>query len=372
LTTIGAISALFNQLLAVGVTYYGSRVTVGPPDQQQGALLPISKLGAIRGVEGVRAVFPAYRIAVNPGSSFSFGGPPDAIVNSIPDETARSHPAITVGSGRDLVSGRDGEVVLGSKVATDLKKQVGDTVDLPVKPADAPRDFASHPFRVVGILRETGTGPDSNAYVDDADARLLLRDTLPPTFLRGLDLTQFAPGFTVYGAPGRSIAQLDAIATRINSWVPGVKAAKPSAAVRGFTQFVATFTAITTAAALLALIIGGLSVINTMVMAVSERVREIGLKKAVGASRGRVLREYLLESAVIGLIGGVIGFLLGFGLIGIVDTTGRSSGLNLFLVTPELAALVICFAVVLGSVAGLLPAIRAARLDPVTALRMTT
>jgi putative ABC transport system permease protein len=372
LTTMGAISAHFNQLLTVGVNYYGSRVTVGPPDQQLGALLPISTAGAISQVDGVRAVFPAYRTPLKPGSSFSFGGPPEGIVNGIPDETALSQPRITIARGRDLAGGRNGEVVLGSTVATDLKKQVGGTVELPVQPADAPPDFAAHQFTVVGILQETGTGPDANAYVDDADARLLLRDTLPPAFRSSLDLTQVAPGFTVYGAPGASVAQLDAVATRINNSVPGVKAARPSVAVRGFTQFVSTFTAITTAAALLALIIGGLSVINTMVMAVSERVREIGLKKAVGASGSRVLREYLMESAVIGLIGGVIGFLLGFGLTSVVDAAGGAGGLNIFLVTPALMALVIGFAVVLGSLAGVLPAIRAARLDPVAALRMTT
>src|SRR5262249_5616990 len=226
---------------------------------QQGALLPISKIDAIRSVDGVRAAFPAYRIPVRPGSSFTFGGPPEAIVNGISEEAALSQPRITVAQGRGLISGRSGDVVLGSTVATDLKKKVGDTVDLPVKPADAPPDFASHPFTVVGILRETGTGPDSNAYVDDVDARLLLADTLPPAFRNNLDLTGFAPGFTVYGEPGATIARLDAIAKRINASVPGVKAAKPSVAVLGFRQFVSTFTAITTAAALLALIIFGLA-----------------------------------------------------------------------------------------------------------------
>src|SRR5215472_2016788 len=372
LTTMGAIAAHFNQLLDVGVKYYGSSISVGPPDQQQGALLPASTADSMRQVDGVRGVFPAYRMPLKPGSSFGFGGPPHTIADRIPPETALTQPQTVVAEGRDLTPGRDGDVVLGATVATELARRVGDTVDLPLEPVDAPPDFAVHRFTVVGILRETGTGPDGYAYIDDADARLLLRDTLPPTLRANLDLTRLVPGFTVYGAGGDTLAQLDAIATRINRSVPGVKAAKPSVAVHGFEQFVATLTAITTAVGVLALVIGSLSVINTMVMAVSERVREIGLKKAVGAPGGRVLREYLLESAAIGLIGGVLGFLLGLGVTDAADVAGRSSGLELFLVTPELTALVIGFAVVLGALAGVLPAIRAARMDPVTALRMTT
>jgi putative ABC transport system permease protein len=95
-------------------------------------------------------------------------------------------------------------------------------------------------------------------------------------------------------------------------------------------------------------------------------VREIGLKKAVGAHTGQVLREYLLEATTIGLIGGIAGFVLGAGATTLVTAVAN---LDLFLVTPYLAALSIGFAIVLGAVAGVIPAFRAARLDPVTALR---
>jgi len=127
------------------------------------------------------------------------------------------------------------------------------------------------------------------------------------------------------------------------------------------------FTVMTTATALLALIIGGLSVVNTMIMSVSERVREIGLKKAVGARTRHILTEFLAEAGLMGLIGGMVGFLLGFALTTLLDAGDASGGL--FLVTPGLTGLAIGFAVALGAVAGLLPAIRAARLDPVAALR---
>jgi putative ABC transport system permease protein len=104
-----------------------------------------------------------------------------------------------------------------------------------------------------------------------------------------------------------------------------------------------------------------------MLMAVTERVREIGLKKAVGAHTRHILGEFVAEAALMGLIGGVIGYALGFALTALLNASDASGGL--FLVTPRLTALAIGFAVALGSVAGLLPAIRAARMDPVRALR---
>jgi putative ABC transport system permease protein len=371
LTTMGAMAAHFNQLLDSGVKYYGSNIQVGAPDQQQTALLPFSKMDSIRSVEGVDAVFPTYQLPLKPGTGFSFGGAPETIVNRIPEQTARSQPTTTAAQGNDLSTGGRGEVLLGTALANEFKKSVGDTIALPVRPQDAPRDFVNHPFKVVGILSSTGTAPDGYAYVGNADARMLLADTLPPAIRNTVDLSQFAPAFTVYGRPGSSLMQLDEIANRINQQVPGVKATKPSVPVNGFKQFVAIFTTITTGAGILALIIGGLSVVNTMIMAVSERVREIGLKKAVGAHSVDVVREYLMEAAIIGLIGGLLGYLLGAGLTNLINAAGKASNLELFLITPTLTALVIGFAVVLGALAGVLPAIRAARLDPVTALRTT-
>ena len=127
--------------------------------------------------------------------------------------------------------------------------------------------------------------------------------------------------------------------------------------------------AITTAAALLALIIGGLSVVNTMFMAVAERVREIGLKKAVGATTLDIMGEFLFEATLIGVVGGLIGYGLGAGITVILNATTPPGQSTLFLVTPSLTILAIGFATVLGALAGILPAWRAARLDPVTALR---
>jgi putative ABC transport system permease protein len=106
-----------------------------------------------------------------------------------------------------------------------------------------------------------------------------------------------------------------------------------------------------------------------MIMAVSERVREIGLKKALGAHTGQVLAEYLFEASVIGALGGAAGYLLGLGLTTLVNQLGGPQSLDIFLVTPKLTAIALGFAVGMATMAGIVPALRAARLDPVSALR---
>src|SRR6266550_3360829 len=249
-------------------------------------------------------------------------------------------------------------------------KYFGDTIDLPVKPADAKPDFVNHTFTVVGILNETKTAPDTFAYINLTDGQMLLKDSLPAALQSSFNVTQITEGISVYGQAGTSLGALDKIADQINSQVTGVKATKPSDLVNGFKSGGAIFTAITTAAALLALIIGGLSVVNTMFMSVAERVREIGLKKAVGATTRNIMGEFLIEATLIGLIGGLVGY--GLGVLVVVlrnQFFAPADGSSLFLITPALTIFAIGFATALGAVAGVLPAWRAARMDPVIALR---
>src|SRR5207245_10244712 len=193
------------------------------------------------------------------------------------------------------------------------------------------------------------------------DAQMLLKESLPASVRGSIDTSKLASGITVYGKPG---VNLDTLADRINAQVSGVKATRPSELVASFNAGGAIFTAITTGAALLALVVGGLSVINTMLMAVTERVREIGLKKAVGAHVRHILREYLLESVVIGSIGGTIGLLLGWGLTSLINAATASSNLSLFLLSWRLVVIAIVVSVGLGAVAGIIPARRAAPLHP--------
>ena len=370
LTTMGALAENFNALLDGGVKYFGSNVQVGPPDGQSTFLLPLSKIDEIKRVDGVAAAFPGYSFPLKPGGapSFSFGVP-DTIVAGSPDENNWTPFKITIASGRQLTDNSSSEVVLGSTLGAEFKKNVGDSIALPVKPTDAKPDFVNHTFKVVGILNKTLTAPDTFAYISISDGQMLLKDSLPTPLQSALDVTQITEGITVYGKPGTSLSDLDKIADRINSQVTAVKASKPSQLVDAFKSGGAIFTGITTAAALLALVIGGLSVVNTMFMAVAERVREIGLKKAVGATTLNVMGEFLIEATLIGLIGGLVGYGIGAAITLFVNATTAPGTTALFLLTTRLTVFAIGFAIALGAVAGILPAFRAARLDPVTALR---
>ena len=131
----------------------------------------------------------------------------------------------------------------------------------------------------------------------------------------------------------------------------------------------AIFNAIIIGVAVISLIVGGLSVINTMAMSVAERTREIGIKRAIGGSRGRVIRELVAEAGVIGMIGGLIGLGLGAVVVALANEAGRASGTVLFDLTPMTAAFAVGFSTILGMMAGVVPAWSAARLDPVSALR---
>ena len=369
LTTMGAMAEHFDALINGGITYYGSNIQVADANSSItsgfGGYMSLSTLAQIERVAGVAAATPFANEIAKPGAvSVVNMGIPDYISSIDPNWDHYSPLKVTLAHGRWVTDASRGEVDLGSAFAAEFHMQVGGTIALPVRPADAQPDFVNHRFTVVGVLDETLTAPDSAAYVSLHDAQTLVGDSLPSALAGRVDPYQIISGVAVYAKPG---VNLDALAERINAAVPTVEALKPSTLVSAMKSGAAVFTVMTTATALLALIIGGLSVVNTMIMSVSERVREIGLKKAVGARTRHILTEFLAEAGLMGLIGGMVGFLLGFALTTLLDAGDASGGL--FLVTPGLTGLAIGFAVALGAVAGLLPAIRAARLDPVAAHR---
>jgi putative ABC transport system permease protein len=372
LTTMGALANNFNALLDGGAKYIAGYVPVGDASSNGvsgSGVLPLAKQSDLAAVPGVARVFPNIAVAAKPGELNVVSlGIPDYVSSLDPAEYTYSSLKISYASGHTLDAGASREVVLGSNFAAEFNKKVGDRITLPIKPSDANPDFVQHTYTVVGILDKTLTEPDTGAFVSLTDAQQLFKDQLSPALQSTFDQTLYVNGFDVYGTPGTN---LDKLADRINAQVSGVKAQKPSVLIKALVAGGALFTTITTAAALLALVIGGLAVINTMIMSVSERIREIGLKKAVGATTRAIMGEFLLESSFIGLIGGVVGFGLGFAVTTLINATMPASQGAIFLVTPGLALLCIGFALFLGTVAGIIPAFRASRMDPVAALRST-
>ena len=204
--------------------FYGGTILVNPQAGQ--STLPLTKIDEIKSVAGVKTAFPTYRFDAQTGVVESAGiATSDEIVATDPTEAAWSNLKTSYAQGHAIDADSSGEVVLGSAIAQELKKTIGDTVELPINP---PRGAAPHIFKVVGILNVTQTGPDHFAGVNITDGQLLLKDSPPAAQGGQVDVTTVSTAIDVYAKPGTSIADLDSLADQINKQVSGVKATRPS------------------------------------------------------------------------------------------------------------------------------------------------
>ena len=115
----------------------------------------------------------------------------------------------------------------------------------------------------------------------------------------------------------------------------------------------------------ISLLVGGIGVMNIMLVSVTERTQEIGLKKAIGARKGKVLGQFLTEAAVLTSLGGLVGVIVG---IVLAEVISRVTGTLVSISIPA-AVLAVVFSMIIGIVFGLLPSYKAANLDPIEALR---
>ena len=132
-----------------------------------------------------------------------------------------------------------------------------------------------------------------------------------------------------------------------------------------FDQVSSILTLFLAAIASISLLVGGIGIMNIMLVSVTERTREIGLRKAVGARRWDILVQFLVEALTLSGLGGALGVLLGLGVAEAVKTTGLITPV----VTLDTVLLAVAFALAVGLFFGLYPALRAARLHPIEALR---
>ena len=119
--------------------------------------------------------------------------------------------------------------------------------------------------------------------------------------------------------------------------------------------------------AAISLIVGGIGVMNIMLVSVTERTREIGIRKALGAKTGSIITQFLCESAIISGVGGVIGILLGAGLTALISAL-EIGGIHAHLSFPAVLVATL-FSCSVGIVFGIYPARKAAKLNPIDALR---
>jgi putative ABC transport system permease protein len=128
------------------------------------------------------------------------------------------------------------------------------------------------------------------------------------------------------------------------------------------TQILTTFLG---AIAGISLLVGGIGIMNIMLVSVTERTKEIGLRKAVGATRNQILTQFLIETITLSLLGGIIGIFLGVGIALLFKLTGMINAS----ITADSIALAFTFALAIGVFFGIYPAYRAANLHPMVALR---
>ncbi len=359
LTVMGALAEKLNVLVDGGDEYFRTRLFVfdaGAASGFQASSRPVTRdlVERIEELPGVERATPVLQTLLDPEQVSGFDLP--ELMTGIEPETWYDEAIeLRVDAGRLLEPGEEGNTVIGADLAERYDLRVGDTFTM--------RDRS---FEVIGVLERTLTFPDKIAYVPLADAQAIYVESVPEAFEERTD--ELATQIEVFPD---DLAEADAVADAITDELDGVRAVTPAEVADQIGQASIVFNLIIVGASVIAVIVGGLSVINTMVMTVTERIREIGIKKAVGAPTGAILREFIVEATLLGAIGGVIGLALGALLVTILNAQTAGSGTSVFLLTPTLLLRSFLFATVLGALAGIYPALRAARLDPVTALRST-
>ncbi len=307
LVAMGSMAEKLNRLVSGGVEYYSSRITVQDAKAQFGFFgtspISVSKIDEIEKIDGVKSAYPSIGMLLEEVDAVSFGMPP-MIGGGDPSQDKDEPFKISYAKGRPIEEGDSRKVVIGQDLMRELKTDVGDKIKLREKE-----------FEVVGIMEKTFTAPDNMAIVNLPDAQALYLEDIPAAYRSRVKKKDLATSIEVFTKEG---VDPNFVVEEINEKVSDVKAISPDEFEKQVASQTAIFNLIILGSALVALIVGSFSIINTMIMSVTERIREIGIKKAIGASNIRILREFIIEAAIMGLLGGLIDDLRTFNWVEVI------------------------------------------------------
>ncbi len=256
-------------------------------------------------------------------------------------------------------AGRRRAAVLGANVVANLHTTALALLDSEVR-------INGIPFTVIGILAAKGgasgfSDPDDQILIPLNTARFRVMDTRS---LRTIGV--LAPSEAMIP---RVMGEIERIMRSTHHILPGKG---DDFQIRNMSDFLSasaattqSFTLLLAGVAGVSLLVGGIGIMNIMLVSVTERTREIGIRKAVGATRGMILLQFLVESVVLSLVGGILGGLLGVASAQVMRATAHWNAT----VTSGSILLAFAFSAGVGVAFGVWPARRAARLDPVESLR---
>jgi putative ABC transport system permease protein len=267
-----------------------------------------------------------------------------------------------VADGKFFTKEQNASLARAAVIGTDVRNALFPDED----PLGKAFRIADAPFQVIGLLKSRGAGPAGGGLdnlvlipVNTASRRLFNRDFLTMLVAQVKD-------------PDRSAEATDKIAALLRERhhiqppaLDDFTITNPAATMAQVTRAGTTLTKILTGVAVMALLIGGVVIMSLMSIAVSERRKEIGIRRAAGAARGDIVLQFLFEAMFVALIGGIVGVLIGWG--GMQFAT-RMQKLRQILVWRPFATAIL-LSLVIGVVFGIYPAWKASRIDPILALR---
>lgn len=370
-TVMGSMALRLNKMIDGGKKYVTGQISISPRGVSSfggaaTATLPIDTINKISEIEGVDHVVAMATLLVSDpdpdNAEMSFGNPPTIYgTDNQSDFKNRNWETMDMREGKMLdKNSKDDEVTVGINIATDKKLHVGDTFNI-----------RGRDFKVVGITAKTMTGPDDYVFMNITPAREMLIVSNP--FIKSLydsGKLKLEDVNSMAGVSWKDGTDPEKVAEEIkDKFGKDVTVMSPKKMGEMIDKASAIFNAIILGSAILALIVGLFSIVNTMVMSISERTKEIGIKKAIGASPRLIAFEYTMEAGIIGLTGGAIGMGLGVLVTTIINNKMEERGAEIFLIEPSFLITVIVFSFVIGIIAGIVPAIRAAKLKVVEAIR---